>query len=944
MKKIFTFFLIMLTFICSYTMFNLEVGASTLNNESSAPKDNYVLPAISGVVYENELDNNANSGIMLLSTSTKDEYENNNSFEDAKLMFNSNPELLRTESGSIYASIHKEPWYYLFWRDIDEDYFYFNAYGNARLTITLTNVPANFDYDIELYMHPNETNSSFDDLRDEEPIAGSYKKYNNNELIDEYITPGTYYIRVYSYDGYSGDYDYKINYTLSYENQDKSISISDLRYNKGAKAAIWRSDFDPFGYTPFSMNNKQEVGYLMTYPYMNNYTNPFHNYLNQRADNEKIEHSVIYIWDKEWRSQIRMKLIDMKSKLQTEIDHNNELILKCETVQNYVNGVFIGIDYLLFIFEGPELLGTISSVGNTLSSAIIPLFFPIEWNTNKEELVNYIDVLCAALECDENTSDNEVVMIKTAYKYSEKIEYIPRVEGDYNYGFGSDYSDPTIIYETHITYYIDFTPTVNIGGENFLFNEDEISFYNNKGYMYGEVYGIRNINDIKSYINNEELPVLNDTNTSEPTEIFLEDSYSDNLNEGQYFWYMFKAPYTGKYTFSSQGAVDILGELFNSTVNAQSISNRIKYDDNSGVASNFCIEHDMNADEIIYLRIRGANWIETGPFSFEIDYEVIQTENMDLDVFYSNTILNGNEHWYQFTAQESGDYKFYTTGSIDTYGEIFSMPVVNENENGIIKKDDDSGDSLNFEIIYNMNSGDTIYIRVKGYSINTNGNYSFIVKKIEGFNIILDPSNKTSLGTEVTMNNGEYNCNIITIGYTRNAYLDTNAPSSSRLDYYWSTSNSNIAKVSNYGTITAKSPGTVIITARYKNDSTYIGHILVNVIADTSSTIKHLSFTTDMREAPKAAGTEVTSNGGLVGEFVIHTGFTRFICFSDDAPSALIQDYVWSSSNSSVLYVDEYGIVYARNVTEPTLVTITCVYKYNKLFTGTITFEVYPNN
>lgn len=117
----------------------------------------------------------------------------------------------------------------------------------------------------------------------------------------------------------------------------------------------------------------------------------------------------------------------------------------------------------------------------------------------------------------------------------------------------------------------------------------------------------------------------------------------------------------------------------------------------------------------------------------------------------------------------------------------------------------------------------------------------------------------------------------------------------------------------------------------------------VTVYHESSSLLHLLEFTTDNRESPTPAGAEVTLNGGTPGEFTIHKGFTRFINFGGDVLNQLLQDYLWSSNNSDVLSVDMYGIVtaHAYNITSPTLVTIICVYKYNSLFQGTVTFIVY---
>lgn len=64
-----------------------------------------------------------------------------------------------------------------------------------------------------------------------------------------------------------------------------------------------------------------------------------------------------------------------------------------------------------------------------------------------------------------------------------------------------------------------------------------------------------------------------------------------------------------------------------------------------------------------------------------------------------------------------------------------------------------------------------------------------------------------------------YNSNIITIGFTRLIYFNNSVTDAiSRLDYYWYSSDDNIASVTNYGTVLGKSEGIVTILAVLKSN------------------------------------------------------------------------------------------------------------------------------
>lgn len=122
--------------------------------------------------------------------SAKDEYEDNNSFGSATNI---------TGKSSIEATLHRDPWYYLFWRNIDEDYYRIDILGDATLHVDLTNIPYGCDYDLELYKHSNSKDSSFDNVTLVDNFSYSRKANNGNESITRNVTPNTYYVRVFPY-------------------------------------------------------------------------------------------------------------------------------------------------------------------------------------------------------------------------------------------------------------------------------------------------------------------------------------------------------------------------------------------------------------------------------------------------------------------------------------------------------------------------------------------------------------------------------------------------------------------------------------------------------------------------------------------------------------------------------------------------------------------------
>lgn len=127
-----------------------------------------------------------------------------------------------------------------------------------------------------------------------------------------------------------------------------------------------------------------------------------------------------------------------------------------------------------------------------------------------------------------------------------------------------------------------------------------------------------------------------------------------------------------------------------------------------------------------------------------------------------------------------------------------------------------------------------------GY-LNKNDNSSVVanfVRLVTDSNnqkLLPDPDMFTVYGSEVRFNNGVCRGTNLTVGFTRFIYLDNTLDirSQSRLDYYWYSSDENVASISDYGTLLGLSPGIVKIMAVYKNDPSVVYVKQFTVLPDT---------------------------------------------------------------------------------------------------------------
>jgi hypothetical protein len=198
-----------------------------------------------------------------------------------------------------------------------------------------------------------------------------------------------------------------------------------------------------------------------------------------------------------------------------------------------------------------------------------------------------------------------------------------------------------------------------------------------------------------------------------------------NLSGETGIWYKFTAPYTGTYYFFTDGEEDTYGNLFNYPTLDGSVAGSLKADDDSGGYYNFKITYSLTKGQTVYLRVRGYDESYEGQFTMLVYYAL-----NDLNTPKAANLMANGFCLYQFTAPSAGNYTFYTTGNLDTYINVFSIPAYDRTSTtGSIASDDDSGDGDNCSVTCYLEEGQVVFIRIRLNSTLTYGQSSFVVTR-----------------------------------------------------------------------------------------------------------------------------------------------------------------------------------------------------------------------
>lgn len=84
---------------------------------------------------------------------------------------------------------------------------------------------------------------------------------------------------------------------------------------------------------------------------------------------------------------------------------------------------------------------------------------------------------------------------------------------------------------------------------------------------------------------------------------------------------------------------------------------------------------------------------------------------------HSTSLSAGQHRWYKFIPATTGTYTFLTTGSTDTYGELFQG-------SSSLHTNDDGGEGRNFSIQRSLTAGTEYRLKIRGYNTTTTGSYT----------------------------------------------------------------------------------------------------------------------------------------------------------------------------------------------------------------------------
>lgn len=113
---------------------------------------------------------------------------------------------------------------------------------------------------------------------------------------------------------------------------------------------------------------------------------------------------------------------------------------------------------------------------------------------------------------------------------------------------------------------------------------------------------------------------------------------------------------------------------------------------------------------------------------YESEYTLYNLNDVYEEIEYADeitkTLEEGEYYWFKFVAPSDDEFIFESTGTAYICGELFSGLAAGQSFTNRIAYDYPTGIDNNFSISYNMNRGDVVYLRIRGYAWAYTGDFT----------------------------------------------------------------------------------------------------------------------------------------------------------------------------------------------------------------------------
>ena len=142
-----------------------------------------------------------------------------------------------------------------------------------------------------------------------------------------------------------------------------------------------------------------------------------------------------------------------------------------------------------------------------------------------------------------------------------------------------------------------------------------------------------------------------------------------------------------------------------------------RYGDTLSVKLSYSYDEEENENSVLMISMSGIR-AENIPVELVKFKDYLKNNGENLEALPANKMksvtLNGQRYQiYSFVPEKTADYTFYSTGDIDTYGNIFDQ------DGEQIAYNDDSGENSNFKITEELTAGTRYYLGVRAYGSGT---------------------------------------------------------------------------------------------------------------------------------------------------------------------------------------------------------------------------------